>query len=107
MAGILIAVLVVGLCIYGIAFKIYTKSDHWECTGKLRANAKIVDFQQKSLNNYIKTTVVFDDGFLYTSYDANRKGSYRRSVISTNSQINMHIAEKAVDKHNELILKKK
>ena len=40
MAGILIAVLVVGLCIYGIAFKIYTKKstemDQWYPMGDCR-----------------------------------------------------------------------
>ena len=106
MSEILIGVIVVGLCIYGIAFKIYSNRDHWSGTENLKANAKIKDIKHVNLNNYIKTVVFFDDGFTYTSFKTRTSGTYKHRVLTVDSLVNDEIVKLAMSKHDVLLAEK-
>lgn len=110
MDGLVITIFV-GLAVAGIITTIYNHTSHSKTNGKtLRKDALISDIEtanvggRKALTAAIRTTVTFDDGFIYISHKSKTRmqsPTYLRGTISVDSEVIEEIKKDAIAAHKK------
>ena len=107
MGAALAMVIMVGLMIaISVHNYNYTHTDHTSCPdpAKLDPDAKIVDFKQgrsSRKSNYIRTTIVFSDGFEFVAFDTEEGWG----TIRTTPAMNLEMTNRAIRSHSEAVAK--